>query len=393
MKRILFVDDEPRILEGLKRMLYPLRNEWQTEFASNGRDALRILSESEFDVLVTDVRMPDMSGIELLQEVVKQFPQVVRMVLSGTADQEITLRSVTLAHQYLVKPCDAATLHATVERAFRLRSMLEDPALKQLISRIRSLPSIPAVYTKLLEALRNPEVTPKDVGIIIAQDISMTAKILQLVNSAFFGISRHVTNPQAAAIYLGIDTLRALTLTISVFSLFDSQVSSAFSIQALQDHSVGVGTLAREIAKSMKMSKAAIDDAFTGGLLHDVGKLVLATNYREQYEDVIRLRCEAGVSAAAAELEIFGTSHAQVGAYLLWLWGLPDPVTDVVARHHSPVTEETATPGPVIAVHVADALVNHAAASLDMEWLKQLGLGDRLPEWQLLHDNLTEVAA
>jgi YesN/AraC family two-component response regulator len=121
MKRVLFVDDEPKILEGLRRMLYPLRNEWHTAFASNGRDALQLLSESDYDVLVTDIRMPGMSGIELLQEVVKLFPNVVRLVLSGTADRAITLRSVTLAHQYLVKPCDAATLRATVEQSFRLR--------------------------------------------------------------------------------------------------------------------------------------------------------------------------------------------------------------------------------------------------------------------------------
>jgi putative nucleotidyltransferase with HDIG domain len=375
-------------------MLYPLRNQWHTEFASSGQEALRILSEADYDVLVTDVRMPGMSGVELLQEVVRQFPQIVRLILSGTADQEMTLRSVTLAHQYLLKPCDAAILHTTVERAFHLRAMLADPALKRLISGIRSLPSIPAVYLKLMEALRSPEVSPKEIGLIISQDISMTAKILQLVNSAFFGVSRHVTNPLTAAIYLGTDTIRALALTISVFSQFDIGRLSSFSIQGLHDHSFATGTLAREIAKSMRLSKASIDDAFTGGLLHDVGKLVLVCNYPEQYQEVLRNAGRPEVSTSMAELQVFGTSHAEVGAYLLWLWGLPDPVTEVVARHHSPGALGSPPAGPVIAVHAADALIRGTCErDLDMASLTALGLDGHLPDWTLLRSQLTAEVA
>jgi putative nucleotidyltransferase with HDIG domain len=394
MKRILFVDDEPRVLEALKRMLYPLRHEWHSEFASSGPEALRLLSEAEYDVIVTDVRMAGMSGIELLQEVVKQFPQVVRMVLSGTADQEITLRSATLAHQYLMKPCDAATLHATVERAFRLRSMLEDAGLKKLISRIRSLPSIPAVYANLLAALRSPDISTKEIGDIISRDISMTAKILQLVNSAFFGISRNVTNPLTAAIYLGTETIRALTLTISVFSQFDIQAASTFSIQTLHDHSLTVGALARGIAKSMGLPKTSSDDAFTGGLLHDVGRLVLACNCPEQYEQVLRIIKKDELASRTAEFQVFGTSHSEVGAYLLWLWGLPDPVTEIVAHHHAPAAVQP-PPLALIAVHVADALVNGSCErDLDMACLNALGLAARLPEWKRMHDDLAaEVAA
>ena len=145
MNRILFVDDEPNVLAGLKRMLYPLRNEWDMTFVSSGAEALRCLAEAPFDVLVTDARMPGMSGVELLEQVVKLHPQVIRMVLSGTADIDLTLQCVSLSHQYLLKPCDAQTLRATVQRAFCLRFLLHNPALRGLISQIQSLPSIPAV--------------------------------------------------------------------------------------------------------------------------------------------------------------------------------------------------------------------------------------------------------
>ena len=218
MKRILFVDDEPKVLDGLRRMLYPYRNEWQMVFVSSASEALQQLSHAQFDVLITDVRMPQMSGIELLSEVVERHPHVVRMVLSGMADKDVTLPSVMLAHQYLDKPCDAVTLRSAVERVFQLRVILDNPSLKQLISRIHSLPSIPTVYMRLIQALQTPDVAPQEIGRIISQDLAMTAKILQLVNSAFFGHRRSITNPTEAVIYLGADTVRALALSVSVLN-------------------------------------------------------------------------------------------------------------------------------------------------------------------------------
>jgi CheY-like chemotaxis protein len=201
-------------------MLYALRSEWQMDFVSSAPAALRRMAETEFDVLVTDIRMPEMSGIELLTEVVERYPQVIRLVLSGTVELDLTLRSAALAHQYLVKPCDAATLRGKVDHALNLRVMLGDPALKRLISRLPSLPSAPAIYLKLLEALRSPDVSVKEIGTIIEQDIGMTAKILQLVNSAFFGITRRIVTPGEAVAYLGVDAVRAFTLSASAFAQF-----------------------------------------------------------------------------------------------------------------------------------------------------------------------------
>ena len=161
MNRILFVDDEPRVLEGQRRMLYSLRNQWDMKFVSSGAEALQCLTESPFGVMVTDVRMPGMNGVELLQEVVKRHPQVIRLVLSGTADIELTLQCVSLSHQYLLKPCDSQTLRATVQRAFCLRVLLHNPALRGLIAQLQSLPSIPAVYGELLDVLRSAMRLPK----------------------------------------------------------------------------------------------------------------------------------------------------------------------------------------------------------------------------------------
>ena len=393
MKRILFVDDEPKVLDGLKRMLYSYRNDWQMVFVSSAAEALQQLAQDPFDVLITDVRMPQMNGIELLSEVVQRHPHVVRMVLSGMADKDVTLPSVMLAHQYLDKPCDAATLRAAVERVFQLRVILDNPALKQLISRIHSLPSVPAVYTQLIQALQADEVSPQEIGRIISQDMAMTAKILQLVNSAFFGHRRSITNPTQAVIYLGADTVKALALSVSVFSQFDSRRIPSFSIEALRDHGMAVATLARRIAESLGLSKPELEDAFLGGLLHELGKLVLAANYPREYEETLRKTREQKLTARQAEMETFGTSYADVGAYLLWLWGLPDPVTEIVARHPEPSPDLSAQ--PVVAVHVADALMDKQAdhATINVTCLKEMGLIDRLPDWEQLREAVESETA
>lgn len=383
MNRILFVDDEPKVLEGLQRMLYPLRGEWQMEFVSSGQQALRRLSEAEFDVLVTDIRMPGMGGLELLSEVIQQHPQVIRLVLSGTVDQELTLRSAAVAHQYLVKPCDARTLRAKVERAFSLRMMLEDAALRRLVSRIHALPSPPSTYVRLLEALRQPDISVKEIAAIVEQDVAMTAKVLQLVNSAFMGISRHVSTPGEAIVYLGTDTLRALALSASIFCQFQPSDLPGFTPEQLQDHSLKVGTLAREIAKSFGLPAAAAEDAFVGGMLHDAGKLLLAQHCPDLYREALQRARRESLPVREAERAVFGTTHAEVGGYLLWLWGLPDSITEVAALHHRMPAAGQNFPSAVLAVHIADALLNHdAEQALDWEPLRQQPWMAALPQWQ-----------
>lgn len=389
MNRILFVDDEPNVLAGLRRMLYSMRNEWDMEFVSGGAEALRSLSESPFDVLVTDVRMPGMSGIELLQEVSKLHPQVIRMVLSGTADVELTLQCVSLSHQYLLKPCDAQTLRATLQRAFCLRALLYNPALRGLISQTHSLPSIPAVYGELVGVLRSGDVSPQAVGRIMAQDMGMTSKVLQLVNSSFFGISRKIANPVDAVVYLGMDTVRALVFTASAFSQFQLGGRCNFSIDELQQHSLAVGTLARRIAKSMGLIPAAVDHAFVGGLLHDIGKLVLVSNYPERYQEALRCAHASPSCISEAECAIFGTSHAEIGAYLLWLWGLPDPVAEILALHHHP-SRDAEAPLAVVAVHFANALVNQESErDMDLACLQNMDPG-ALPRWRRMFEEMPE---
>jgi putative nucleotidyltransferase with HDIG domain len=366
VKKVLFVDDEPNVLEAIRRMLHPLCGQLKMDFASNGREALKLLSETAYDVLVTDVVMPDIDGIELLTESIRQYPRVVRIVLSGNGDYQATLRSVTLAHQYLAKPCDAATLRTTLENALTLRNILDDSSLTALMGRIVSLPSVPMVYLKLMDAVQSGEASAAAVGDIIAQDLGMSVKVLQWVNSPLFGSRRAIASPKEAAIYLGVDTVRAMALTESVFAQYDTGRSPGFSVEELRNHSLQVATLARDLARSRCLPPSVVDDVFLGGLMHDIGKLVLGCNFPGQYKEVVAC-FDSPEAARERELQLFGTTHAEVGGYLLWLWGISRKVTEIVVRHHTAGPETSEVEDPAGVVTLADSLVREASREPDIE--------------------------
>lgn len=268
--------------------------------------------------------------------------------------------SLALAHQYLMKPCDAEVLLTTLRNALSLRNILDDPSLTALIGRIRSLPSVPTVYLKLMKAVQSPDTSAAEIGEIVSQDLGLSVKILQWANSPLFGRGRAVAGPKEAAIYLGVETVKAMAATEAVFSQFATNAKSGVSAEELREHSFQVATRAREIAGARRLPQAVLDDVFLGGLLHDIGKLVLAYNFPGQYHDVIA-SLENPDSLLEMERKVFGATHADVGGYLLWLWGFPEAVTDIVARHHSagPETDEVEDPAGI--VYLADWSVRKVA--------------------------------
>ncbi|MCU0560754.1 MAG: response regulator [Desulfobacterales bacterium] len=331
---VLFVDDEPLLLQGLQRMLRSQRGVWKMRFAGSGREALELLAHETVDALVTDLRMPGMSGEELLREVQARHPQVVRIILSGEMDSAASFTAVQCAHRYLAKPCAAEELKAALAQALSLRGWVETHPLKGLLARIESLPSLPEVYAKLLAEIQSPRSCLRRVGQLLERDVGMTAKILQIVNSAFFGLPRRVVNVQDAVALLGLDTLKALVLSTKIFSQFDSRRMRGLNLEALWQHSMQAGVFARTIAASEKLPRASQDEAFTAGMLHDIGKLVLAQNFPQECEEVAAQASAGDLPAAEIELARFGASHAELGAYLLGLWGIGEAVVDAIARHH-----------------------------------------------------------
>ena len=394
-KRVLFVDDEPRILDGLRRMLRSMRHEWEMSFAESGQEALDILAKESFDVIVADMRMPGMDGAQLLSEVRKRH-QTVRIVLSGTADREAILHAASSAHQYLSKPCDAETLKSTLVRAGALPGLLANDELRRLISQMETLPSLPSLYNELLEELQSPELSTEAVGQIVSRDMGMTAKVLQLVNSTFFGGGQHVPSPTQAVTLLGLETVK--TLATHVFSPFNQAELENLSLDSLWDHSVAVGAFAKRIARAEGAGQRSANCALVAGLLHDVGKLVLAANFPEEYGTALALSTRKGNGLPEAEEETFGATHAEVGAYLLGLWGLPDPIVVATAFHHSPTRSQVKQFSPLTAVHVANVLEHQArptnridaASQLDAAYLAELGLAERLTLWRKICQQTTQ---
>jgi putative nucleotidyltransferase with HDIG domain len=391
-RRVLFVDDEPNILEGLRRMLRKMRDEWEMEFVTSGREALAAMEQHPFDVVVSDMRMPEMDGAELLTRIKERWPGTVRLALSGHSEKEVILRSVGPTHQFLAKPCDADTLKATVARACALRELLANQQLKEVVAGIGSLPSVPGIYSRLADVLESPEASVQDVACIISGDVGMTAKILQLVNSAFFGLRRHVESPAQAISYLGLDTVQAVVLAAGAFAELETSLEAKQLAEALYPHSLKTAKLSGQIARLLSSDKKLIDDALMAGMLHDVGKLVFVSALPELWRRALAMARAKQVPTEDAEREVCGVSHAELGAYLLGLWGLPDPIVEAVAFHHRPSRSYSQGVAVLTAVHAANALVLEAASSpddttisrLDESYIEQLGLAEHVPGWREL---------
>ncbi len=397
-KGILFVDDEPRVLDGLKRLLRGLRNDWDVFFATNGREALEQLEKKRVDVIVSDMLMPEMDGACLLGEVMRRYPHTVRIILSGQAERQSVLSSVRHAHQFLLKPCDMETLKKTIVRAGALSNLLANERLKNILARIDSVPTLSSQYTRLIDELGSPDASIKDIGQIVSQDMGMTAKVLQLVNSAFFGLTQNVSSPMQAVSILGLNTIRALALSVKVFSMVDEKDLVRYGLAEATGHCLRTGFLSKEIALLEKQDASIVDEAFLSGVLHDCGKLMLVANLGEDYQAVIEYRKEHHVSTWEAEKTVFGATHAEVGAYLLGIWGLPESIVKAVLYHHEPQAFQGNIFCPLTAVHVADYLLrerdsgrnDEVVPSLSEDYLFRINKFDRLSAWLEMGENLTQ---
>jgi uncharacterized domain HDIG len=355
MKRtILFVDDEPNILMGLKRMLRPMRERWEMLFANSGAEALTMMAAQHVDAVVSDMRMPGMDGPELLRRVMKEHPDTIRFALSGYSDQEMVGQSIAPTHQYLTKPCDEKQLIAALEQALGARELVPNKAVLDKIARIEHLPVLPEIYNRITAELAKGEPSPKEIGDIVAQDVGMSANILKLVNSAYFGLPRHIVAPQQAVIVLGVNVIRSVILSLHIFKSFENRVRQTFSLPMLWGHSMRVAAMARNIAQRERLGKDEADHAYISSLLHDVGKLLLDAHCPEECERIYDVVRAENRRVADVEAEQLGLTHAEVGAYLLGMWGLAPQVVAAVGHHHDPHDQERQPPGKDQTPCVAD---------------------------------------
>lgn len=388
-KRILFVDDQPLVSQGLQRMLRPMRGVWDMVFVESGAEALAMMGEAPFDVVVSDARMPNMNGAELLAEVRRLHPATIRMILSGHGDRELVAECVGVAHQYISKPCDPEQLKSQIQDACCLSDTLPSEALRRTIGTLANLPVVPAIFHETKAALDQDDTNLGSLGGILQRDMAMTAGVLKVVNSAFFGKRRTISTVQEAVAFLELDTIKMLVLGNQIFEPSGRLSTQSITIEDIWRHSMAVAVGASAIATLETPDKQIQEEAFVGGILHDVGILILAAHCSDAFDQVAMLVREKGLALTDAERETFGVTHAEVGAYLLGLWGLPSGVRKIVSLHHHPATVGGGGFSPLLAVHAADHLVGLAGTHpifahgrLDHQALERAGLAERLERWQ-----------
>jgi HD-like signal output (HDOD) protein/CheY-like chemotaxis protein len=392
MNRILFVDDERHVLDGLRALLRPQRSRWEMVFVDSGERALAELAASNFDVIVSDMKMPAMDGATLLRRTEVLHPDVVRIVLSGFAEFETALRTVPVAHHFLVKPCDVEVLVNVIERAWALQSRIGSAAVRAVVGAPEHLPPLPATYLALTQMLVDDAAGVAEIATVIRRDLPIADRALQLVNSAFLGLGREIVSIEQATAYLGTNMLKNIVLTAQVFSGERSPAEGLWMHRA-QRHSLLVGTIARRITAA---DKRASEDAFIAGVLHDIGKRVQLDGASASRMSAIEARCRTEQRPRfEIEREELGVTHAELGGHLLGRWGLPYPVIEAAGNHHTP-QDVRQLPGLDVlgAVYVANVLAHEQAracggddepfAPLDGEYLRMLGVDARLPEWRAI---------
>lgn len=390
MKSLLFVDDDPVATEVVRGILADLREEWTTTYVETAEEALKELARSPCDLIVSDIHLVGKGGIQLLTEVKANYPQTIRIACSGCAHPNTIVQSLEVAHQYMPKPLTLATLKSTLDRAQELQTRVSNAALQQLVANIRTLPSVPTVYQELVSAMQSPQATMETAAGIIAKDMAMLSKVLQVVNSAYFGLRRTISSPGHALALLGLDRVKALVLTVKVFEQCEQSSRLPISLEHLWRHGLTTAINARAIAKSAGAGSLAVENAFMAGLLHDIGLLVLNTNFPERYQEVFRLMKDETRLLLEAEREVFGATHTDVGAYLLGIWGLHEVIVEAVAFHHEPPLSHQDHAHVLAAVHVANAVdeeqdpsvTRGMATPIATDYLIACRLADKVPAWR-----------
>lgn len=358
---VMFIDDDIAALARLEQLVKSTVPEWSARFFAKATDALESCrTDGAPDAIITDLRMPEMDGASLLEAAKREFPNAIRMVFSDYDDLPVALRSVPVAHQFLASPLDVTTVYELVNRDVELQRRINDPNLQRLVSSIDVLPSPPASVIEINRLVADPFSSIEAVAEAIRTDSAMSAKLLQLVNSAFFGLSNHVEDVQQAVALLGFDTVRNLLIAVELVRSFNAPTPDLVrAVEDLNAHSFAVA----ELSRSLMMRRKGAHEAFVGGMMHDIGLLAVIGCAPQLYLSLKKETEKSGRSVEQCELEILGTTHASIGAYLLGLWGLPFSLVEAVARSHDAdvVIDNTIT--PVHAIFIAERITNVLGSS------------------------------
>lgn len=347
---ILFVDDEKAILNTFQRSLRG--SGWEVLTAESGQSALDILARRNIDIIISDMRMPNMNGHQLLRKVKELYPATIRLILSGQAEEkEITAAMLDgSSKMYLLKPWDNELLTKVIRQLLDAREMLRNRNLLLLINKMDGLCSPPQIYMKITEMI-GADADMHQISAVVEQDPVLAAKVLQMVNSAFFGIKTGSINQ--AVMYLGLATLKGIVLATNLCGMMPGHGSGAFDRDFVWNHATSTNRLACGLYRQLT-GRTIPPIASAAGLLHDIGWVALLHQMPDLYRKVVAAQAEQPESSLDdLERSILGVSHQEVGGYLLDWWGLPQPIIESAMFHHNPFHDSVTDRELVAIVHIA----------------------------------------
>ncbi len=391
---IVFVDDQNNILQGFRRSLRSLENEWDIHYSIGGKETLRLMETTPIDIIVSDTNMPGMRGTELLKEVQNLYPQTTRLVLSGggsrSDDISILLRT---SHQFFSKPFDIEKLKSTVDRLLMLRERVSDEKLIKLVSGISKLPCAPHIYAAFKKEREGSSADLDKMGTYIAQDPGLTAKMLQSLNSTYFGVNKAGVHPFKAAQSMGPGTINYLFDEDTHFHTIEPNHPNYAFLSKIYEQSLHAALLLEALAEAEKLSDPLKNIAYTTGMLGNVGTIILAYSLPEAYAKLTP-EFKSPTQQAQLEKKTFGGTHEVIGAYFLGLWGFPETACTAVSYAQTPDKSPEQRKGADLTtlLHVAQALVQAddletQKSFLNMSYLESRGLVDKLQQWHELDKN------
>lgn len=349
LERILFVDDEEQILKAFKRLF--MDTEYEIITAQSGEEALNILKEEDVDIIVSDMKMPSMTGYELLSKVKEKYPSIVRIILSGFSDERIVFDALqkNIAKLYILKPWENDVFIKTLEKVFKIENVLKSNNVLKLINNAEELPTIKTSYEKIISAIDNKKEI-YDIVDAIECDYSITGKLLHIVNSSYYGIK--TGSIKRAVSYLGTDNIKNIVM------------ASAFidSLSFGSEYSEKIGMLWKQSFISNRifnllytefLNKKTPETAMTAGLLCNVGIVFMMHSYKEKYMEILS-ESNSNEDIVRLENKAFGTNHQEIGGYLLRWWDIPLPIIESALYHHNPFDENIINKEIVCLAHISE---------------------------------------
>lgn len=363
-RHFLFIDDEQRVLHALRRGLQHTPRSWDMTFVASAAEALRQLDTREADAVISDIQMPGADGGWLLAQVRRRFPFAGRVVLSGQPAAEELLREQGLAQYFFGKPCDVRELSTTLQRICTLRDLLADRCVQSAVKRlgVRGGRRPPLGRTAAAVSLAGAPLRPATVPLPVAGLLKGASRVLQTVIDAPAALLNAGVPGEASDAACG-----NFPACMPPVAIANRVASRAWKVAAI-------------VRAILVAEHANEDDQRTGvaaALLRDVGIALIAAGMPQQWRATVRTARVRSLPLWRAETAVYGTSHAEVGAWFLRHWNLTGPVIEAVAYHHRPGTAPGPARRPVAALHIADMLTDAPGATLsdaNRGYLRDAGL-------------------